>query len=95
MDRFRLKRADGFEYRFLGDGAGGKAQVFHRLDDPRLTIAWDVDWGWCAHLPDGGALAGLSFATPPADQGATPPEGPWISRKGGKSYVYTLIPETV
>jgi len=37
------------------------------------------------------ACTGRPWDTLPHQQGNYPPEGDWISRKGSKSYVYTLV----
>ncbi len=49
-------------------------------------------------IGDGGAwdnvgqsCVGRPWNVLPQDQGDHPPEGEWVSRKGSKSYVYSLV----
>ena len=37
-----------------------------------------------------GSSSGRPWDTPPEAQSDHPPEGDWVSRKGGESYVYEL-----
>ncbi|MEM8592476.1 MAG: hypothetical protein AAGF13_08095 [Pseudomonadota bacterium] len=88
MSRFELRRAcDGLVYRFKRCADG----TFVREDNARMVIMRDPNWGWIAVEPDGGGVAGLSFAVATRLQGDAPPEGAWVSRKSAKSYVYELV----
>ncbi|GHC49942.1 hypothetical protein [Neogemmobacter tilapiae] len=65
---------------------------FQRQDRPDLWITYRRDWGWVAIQPDDGGIAGRPWSVLPADQPTScPPEGLWVSRKGNKSYVYSLV----
>ncbi|MEM6759957.1 MAG: hypothetical protein AAF601_10805 [Pseudomonadota bacterium] len=88
MNQFELHRhSDGLIYRFDRTGPG----TFARADNARITITWEGMAGWLARLPDTGVVAGRPWETLPAFQSdSAPPEGIWISRKDGRSHVYTL-----
>ncbi len=81
------RRADGLVYRFASDKVG----VYRRADRPALTIQWDPGFGWIALDPETADVAGMVWGVPPYAQGRCPPEGPWVSCKGAKSYVYDLV----
>ncbi len=88
MQEFELRRrSDDLVYRFTRDAVG----VYRRADRPELTIQWDPRFGWAAFDPDTYELAGLPWGVPPAAQVRQPPEGPWVSCKGARSYVYDLV----
>lgn len=88
MKTFTLKRhSDGYVYTF--DRVGRHSYV--RRDNPEMRIDWEGPWGWLARLPKSGVVAGRPWEILPQHQRETaPPEGIWISRKGGRSYVYDL-----
>lgn len=88
MKTFTLQRQnDGLVYTF--DRACRHS--FVRRDDPAMRIAWEGPWGWLARLPETGIVAGRPWEILPQHQrDIAPPEGIWISRKGGRSYVYDL-----
>ena len=90
MDRFELcRQSDGSRYIFERTGPGR----FARADNPAMTIDWEGPWGWVARQPGNGVVAGRPWDILPVHQSsARPPMGVWISRKGGKSYVYDLKP---
>ncbi|MEM9852480.1 MAG: hypothetical protein AAF761_10850 [Pseudomonadota bacterium] len=56
--------------------------------DASLWIRWENGLGWIARDPDTGAIAGRSFAAEAPDR---PAEGPGVSAKGVRTYVYDLI----
>lgn len=84
------RRSDNLRYCFTATGTQHGRPVFSRDDTPSLTLAWHPEWGWCTQLPRSGPLTGLPWGVLPRDQGPLPPEGPWVSRKDDKSYVYDL-----
>jgi hypothetical protein len=74
----RSQRPDG------GDG-------FLRQDEPHW-ILWRPSLGWVAWDDPSQSVMGRPWDVLPADQSPhAPPEGPWVSRKGPKSYVYELV----
>ncbi len=81
------RRSDGLVYRFRKDGLG----VYRRADRPGVTIQWDPRFGWAAFDPDTVELAGVAWGVPAAAQGSGPPEGAWVSYRGGRSHVYDLV----
>ena len=89
MDRFELYRQhEDLAYRFERDGP----HSFARVDDASMKVVWEGPWGWVARLPVSGLVAGRPWEILPAFQDPhRPPAGIWVSRKGAKSYVYTLI----
>ncbi|KAK5044879.1 hypothetical protein LTR84_010417 [Exophiala bonariae] len=91
---FSLKRLiDGLEYRFTLRSGHGKASVFAR-DDNVVEIVYHQMYGWTTWQESQGhgepTLTGRVWEVLPQDQGDFPTEGIWVSRKGPKSYVYTL-----
>ncbi|CAI9403949.1 hypothetical protein ANOBCDAF_04523 [Pleomorphomonas sp. T1.2MG-36] len=89
--RFELRRqSDDLVYTFvherLGDGS-----VAYRRQDQDLWIVHRPDWGWVAWDDASDTCLGRSWNTLPHQQADHPPEGDWVSRKGSKSYVYTLV----
>lgn len=82
---FRLiRQIPGPDYRFRWQGKG------YRRRDRDLWIIWDKAHGWIAPDPVTGAIQGRPLEVALRDQTNFPPPGIWISRKGAKSYVYTL-----
>ncbi|WP_375785466.1 hypothetical protein ACE10Z_39210 [Bradyrhizobium sp. Pha-3] len=61
-------------------------------DRSRIS-GWNIrpDWGWVAWDPANRSCTGRPWDVLPAAQGGHPPEGDWVSRKGAKSYVYSLV----
>ena len=52
----------------------------------------DECFGWVTVLGERDErITGLAWGVPAAEQGDFPPEGDWVSRKGERSYVYTLV----
>ncbi|MBR9764503.1 MAG: hypothetical protein GYB53_13495 [Rhodobacteraceae bacterium] len=88
---FELRRAlDGLIYRFdLARDPQGRPG--YRRADRDLWIIRHPSLGWIAGSHDGTEIFGRPWDVPPEAQGAAPPEGTWVSRKGDKSYVYTLV----
>lgn len=90
---FELRRhIDGLVYSFDRATDASGQSGFQRRDRPDLWITFQPDLGWIAIQPEDGGIAGRPWSVQPADQPATcPPEGIWVSRKGDKSYVYSLV----
>jgi hypothetical protein len=89
--RFELRRqSDDLVYSFVRarrpDGSSG----FKRADGD-YWIVWKPDWGWVAWDEPSHSCMGRPWNVLPAQQGPAPPEGDWVSRKGAKSYVYSLV----
>ncbi|MBR0893853.1 hypothetical protein JQ616_02745 [Bradyrhizobium tropiciagri] len=90
-ERFELRRqSDTLVYSFVRktrpDGAIG-----YQRQDQDFWIEHRPGWGWVAWDPVSQSCAGRPWNVLPADQGDHPPEGDWVSRKGAKSYVYSLV----
>ncbi|PXX70954.1 hypothetical protein DFR70_101375 [Nocardia tenerifensis] len=81
-----VRCVDGLTYEFVREGDAHGFPAYKRVDR-------DI---WCRRLPDFGWVvcleSGQVSARPfdDAGQGAVPPEGVWVSRKGDRSYVYEL-----
>jgi hypothetical protein len=90
-DSFELRRqSDGLIYRFArsqrSDGSIG-----YKRDDGDYWIVQKPDWGWIAWDEASQSCTGRPWNALPQEQKDFPPEGDWVSRKGSKSYVYTLV----
>lgn len=89
--RFELRRqSDGLVYTFVRDQYSDGTFAYKRQDTD-LWIIHRPDWGWVAWDEDSNACMGRPWDTLPHQQNDHPPEGDWVSRKGSKSYVYTLV----
>jgi hypothetical protein len=89
-ERFELRRqSDDLVYTFVrkrrADGKDG-----YQRQDRDLWIVCRPEWGWVAWDDASDTCMGRPWDTLPQQQGDHPPEGVWVSRKGSKSYVYTL-----
>lgn len=87
---FELHRpSDGLTYRFRravrADGSTG-----YRREDQDLWIIRSPSHGWVAIDESTGEITGKPWTVLPHDQGNSPPEGEWVSKKGEKSHVYRL-----
>jgi hypothetical protein len=90
-NRFELRRqSDDLVYRFQRK-IDAEGRVGYQRVDRDLWIVLSSEWGWIAIDPETGAISGRSWETHPSQQRDHPPEGIWVSRKGGKSYVYDLV----
>ena len=90
-DHFELRRqSDDLVYLFdrvhRKDGSVG-----YKRRDCDHWIVFDEGFGWVAINDSTGELGGRSWNVPAVTQGDHPPEGEWVSKKGNKSYVYTLV----
>lgn len=90
VTRFRLHRqSDSLVYEFeraqRSDGSVG-----YRRTEKDLWIIHSESLGWVAVDDQTGEVSGRPWNVPPDQQGEYPPEGDWVSKKGSKSYVYSL-----
>ena len=90
-DQFELRRqSDNLVYRFdktkREDGRPG-----YKRSDADLWIMRSDEFGWAGIDPLSGELAMRPWTVAPEEQTDHPPEGDWVSRKGPKSYVYSLV----
>ena len=89
METFAFtRRSDDLVYRFVRDHV--PAPCYRRADRPDLTVVWDAALGCLMRDPRNGALVGRTWERIAADPGTPPPEGPWVTAKGIKSYLYDL-----
>lgn len=89
--RFELRRqSDALVYTFdrlkRPDGSVG-----YKRRDGDYWIIRKPGWGWIALDAANQSCAGRPWNVLPDAQGDHPPEGDWVSRKGAKSYVYSLV----
>lgn len=75
-----------FDRMYREDGSVG-----YKRRDADLWIVFQEDFGWIAIDESTGEIGGRSWNVLPQAQGDHPPEGEWVSKRGSKSYVYTLI----
>jgi hypothetical protein len=86
-----MRRAsDGAVYRFHAAQADGAGFPRYRRADKDIWILRDPDFGWIVWDGEEKALMGRPWDVAIKDQGATPPECDWVSRKGANSFVYRL-----
>ena len=86
------RRIDDVLYQFAPDGDDNGFPAWKRIDlDIRLV--WRNGKGWCT-VDASGTINGRPWNVEPDEQGATPFEGEWVSKKGDKSYVYDLVRRT-
>ncbi|WP_076865104.1 hypothetical protein [Bradyrhizobium mercantei] len=94
-ERFELRRqSDGLVYVFVRKTRPDGTVGYQRQDHDRGEDLWiepRADWGWVAWDPASQSCTGRPWNVLPAAQGDHPPEGDWVSRKGPKSYVYSLV----
>lgn len=90
-ERFELRRqSDDLVYIFVRRPVEDGGNAYKRQDQD-IWIVYRPDWGWVAWDEVSDACTGRPWDTLPHQQGNHPPEGDWVSRKGSKSYVYTLV----
>jgi hypothetical protein len=88
----------GFEFRRRTDGV---VYRYHPCEPLQGELAWKREdkelWvtklgahGWVGVNAELEILS-VPWRIPLAQQGAIPPSGIWVSRKGDKSYVYELV----
>ena len=88
---FELRRQiDGLVYVFdrihRDDGSIG-----YKRRDADHWIVFDEGLGWVALNESTGEIGGRPWNVLPQAQGDYPPEGEWVSKKGERSYVYSLV----
>ena len=89
--RFELRRqSDDLIYVFVRN-TRPDGTVGYQRQDQDFWIEHRPDWGWVAWDTVSQSCNGRPWNVLPADQGDHPPEGDWVSRKGVKSYVYSLV----
>ena len=90
-DRFELRRqSDALVYRFAREISADGAAAYRR-QDLDVWIRRHPSLGWVAWDDEADVCTGRPWEVMPQDQGEHPPEGDWVSRKGAKSYVYSLV----
>ncbi len=83
--------SDGAVYRFLPQPPNAHGHQRYKRADKNVWIVFDADYGWIVWDEEGQALMARPWEAPLKDQGAAPPEGVWVSRKGANSFVYRLV----
>lgn len=82
------REEDGLIYRFAPAGVSEDRPIWRRTDRD-LRLQWTRPTGW--HVADeAGAVLSRPWEVEKERQDGLPPEGIWVSRKGAKSYVYSL-----
>jgi hypothetical protein len=88
---FELRRqSDDLVYTFIRK-TSPDGSVGYQRQDQDLWIVHRPEWGWVAWDDASQSCMGRPWGVLPRDQGDYPPEGDWISRKGPKSHVYSLV----
>lgn len=90
--RFEFRRhVDDLVYIF-DKIATADGQVRYKRSDADLWVVCHNRHGWVVWDPATGAVLGRPWDIPPCEQaGSRPPAGDWVSKKGSKSYVYSLV----
>jgi hypothetical protein len=83
--------SDGAVYRFHPAPADDEGRPRYKRADRDIWILCDAAFGWIVWDAAEKSLMGRPWEIAPADQGARPPEGVWVSRKGANSFVYQLV----
>jgi hypothetical protein len=90
--RFEFRRhVDDLTYVFerVEDGDG---QIRFKRSDIDLWVVWHERLGWIVWDEESATVLGRPWDGLPSEQSEThPPEGEWVSKKGSKSYVYSLV----
>ncbi|MFS2176764.1 hypothetical protein ACCC98_12505 [Rhizobium pisi] len=90
-EKFELRRqSDDLVYTFKREQFDGGKAAYKRQDQD-LWIVHRPEWGWVAWDQASNTCMGRPWSALPHQQADYPPEGDWVSRKGSKSYVYTLV----
>ena len=90
-ERFALRRQSDALVCSFARNTRPDGTVGYQRQDQDLWIERRPGWGWVAWDPAGQSCTGRPWNVLPAAQGDHPPEGDWVSRKGAKSYVYSLV----
>ena len=90
--RFEFRRhVDGLTYVFERVEAGEGQTRYKRADIDLWVIRHDR-FGWVVWDEGTATVLGRPWEGLPSEQPeAQPPEGEWVSKKGSKSYVYSLV----
>jgi hypothetical protein len=83
--------SDGAVYRFLPQAPAPDGFPRYRRADKDIWILKNSDFGWIVWDAGEGALMGRPWEVALKDQGATPPECVWVSRKDATAFVYRLV----
>lgn len=90
-DKVELRRqSDELVYTFVRTEQHDRTVAYKRLDGDYWIIK-QPSWGWVVWDDASQSCVGRPWNVLPQDQGEYPPEGEWVSRKGSKSYVYSLV----
>ena len=89
--KFELRRqSDQLVYTFDRFVRADHTTAYKRQDGD-YWIVRRSEWGWVAWDEASQSCMGRPWNVLPVDQDDYPPEGDWVSRKGAKSYVYSLL----
>lgn len=90
--RFEFRRhVDDLIYLFERVEAGG-GQIRYKRTDFELWVIRHQRLGWVVWDEETATVLGRPWDDLPSEQPETyPPEGEWVSKKGSKSYVYSLV----
>lgn len=83
------RQSDATSYRFVPSAPVANRPAWQRTDGV-VRLLYPDDHGWVT-VNEQMEINGIPWAVPPSQQGALPPTGPWISRKGDKSCVYEIL----
>jgi hypothetical protein len=83
------RQGDGLTYRCRPCEPRSGLPTWKR-EDLDIWIMWLDAHGWIA-VDAAGEILGIPWAVPLHAQGSAPPTGVWVSRKGGKAYVYDFV----
>jgi hypothetical protein len=81
--------SDGAVYRFAAVGDDDGFPRYKRADKD-IWIIRHPDFGWIVWDAEERAIMGRPWDIAMKNQGASPPECDWVSRKGAQSFVYRL-----
>ncbi len=90
-NRIEMRRlSDGAVYVFLRQAVDADAPRYRRADK-EIWIERDADFGWIVRDATDDSLMARPWTVALRDQGATPPECDWVSRKGANAFVYQMV----
>ncbi|WP_342709259.1 hypothetical protein AAFG13_31930 [Bradyrhizobium sp. B124] len=90
-ERFELRRQDDVLVHSVVRNTRPDGTVGYQHQDRDFWIEHRPGWSRLARAPQSQTCTGRPWNVLPADQGDHPPEGDRVSRKGTKSYVYSLV----
>ena len=88
IDMRRL--SDGAIYRFETAPPDDNGFPRFKRADKEVWLRRDAEFGWIVFDETDGALMSRPWDVAPKHQGAAPPQGVWVSRKGANSFVYEM-----